>query len=162
MQVIGLLRVGRLVKSTPKMCMLRQWHGLRHGSSAVDVVYSGRTAFHHIATPDTGEQVSMLVTFSSEAYPEFTMFGDVAIRLIKMMGHSGTIPSAILAADIPASLERLQAAIASDAQSPDAPAVAEGEDGEPAVSLQHRAYTLIEMLKAAIKADCNVMWDSNQ
>ena len=104
----------------------------------------------------------MLVTFSSDAYPEFTMFGDVAIRLIKMMGHSGTVPSAILAADIPAALERLQAAIASDAQSPEAPADAEGEDGEPAVSLQHRAYSLIEMLKAAIKADCNVMWDSNQ
>ena len=53
----------------------------------------------------------MLVTFSSDAYPEFTMFGDVAIRLIKMMGHSGTVPSAILAEDIPAALARLQAAL---------------------------------------------------
>jgi len=104
----------------------------------------------------------MLVTFSSDAYPEFTMFGEVALRLIKMMGHSGTVPSAILAADIPAALERLQAAIASDAQSPEAPANAESDDGEPAVSLQHRAYTLIEMLQAAIKADCSVMWDSNE
>jgi hypothetical protein len=108
------------------------------------------------------EQATMLVTFSSDAYPEFTMFGDVAIRLIKMMGHSGTVPSAILAEDIPAALARLQAALASDAQSPEAPAAAEGEDEEPAVSLSHRAYSLIEMLKAAIKADCNVMWDSNE
>ena len=104
----------------------------------------------------------MLVTFSSDGYPEFTMFGDVAIRLIKMMGHSGTVPSAILAEDIPAALARLQAALASDAQSPEAAADMQDDDEEPAVSLSHRAYSLIEMLKAAIKADCNVMWDSNE
>ena len=42
----------------------------------------------------------MLVTFSSPAYADITMFGDVAVRLIKMMGHSGTIPSALLAEDV--------------------------------------------------------------
>ena len=35
------------------------------------------------------------------------------------------------------------------------------EDEEPPVSLPHRALPLIELLKAAAKAECNVMWDSN-
>ena len=49
----------------------------------------------------------MLVTFSCPVYADITMFGDVAVRLLKMMGHSGTVPSAIVAADVPAALERL-------------------------------------------------------
>jgi hypothetical protein len=89
------------------------------------------------------------------------MFGDVAIRLLKMMGHSGTVPSALLAQDVPAALERLQAAVEKDRQSPEPEQPAEEEDDEPAVSLAHRALPLIELLKAAAKAEVNVMWDSN-
>ena len=44
----------------------------------------------------------MLVTFRSKAWGNVTMFGDVAETLLKMMGHTGTVPSALLAADIPA------------------------------------------------------------
>ena len=39
MHVIGLLRVGRLVKSMPKICMCPQWHGSGNGSRASKVVY---------------------------------------------------------------------------------------------------------------------------
>jgi hypothetical protein len=53
----------------------------------------------------------MLVTFTTKAYANITMFGDVAVTLLKMMGHSGTVPGAILAADVPAALSRLTAAI---------------------------------------------------
>jgi Domain of unknown function (DUF1840) len=42
------------------------------------------------------------------------MFGDVAEHLLKMMGHSGTIPSAISAKDVPAVLERLKNAVESE------------------------------------------------
>ncbi|MDH3986447.1 MAG: DUF1840 domain-containing protein, partial [Gammaproteobacteria bacterium] len=38
---------------------------------------------------------------------------------------------------------------------------AESEDDESTVSLPHRALPLIDLLKAAAKAKCNVMWDSN-
>ena len=44
----------------------------------------------------------MLVTFKTEAYASITMFGDVAVALIKLMGHSGTVPGAVLAEDVPA------------------------------------------------------------
>jgi hypothetical protein len=105
----------------------------------------------------------MLVTFSCPAYADITMFGNVAVHLIKMMGHSGTVPSAILAADVPAALERLEAAVKMQGHLPE-PAASAGEkddDKEAAVSLAHRALPLRELLRAAAKAECNVMWDSN-
>ena len=104
----------------------------------------------------------MLVTFETRAYANITMFGDVAITLLKYMGHSGTVPSAIKAEDIPAALERLKSAIAAEktttaAKSADAQ---DDEADEDAVSLAHRAFPLIELLEAAAKADCDVMWRS--
>ena len=50
----------------------------------------------------------MLVTFTCEAYADITMFGDVAQHLLTLMGHSGTVPGAILAEDVPAALHRLR------------------------------------------------------
>jgi hypothetical protein len=91
------------------------------------------------------------------------MFGDAAVRLLKLMRHSGTVPGALLAADVQAALERLEAAIEADKQSPapEPEASAQREDGEPAVSLSHRALPLIELLEAAAKAKCDVMWGSS-
>ena len=94
----------------------------------------------------------MLVTFSCPAYADITMFGDVAVHLLKMMGHSGTVPSALLAADVPAALERLEAAVAAEGDSPAPGESSQPEDEEPPVSLSHRALPLIELLKAAAKA----------
>jgi hypothetical protein len=103
----------------------------------------------------------MLVTFSCPAYADITMFGDVAVRLLKLMGHSGTVPGALLAEDVRPAFERLEAAVEADKQSPEPEVPTEGEDGEPVVSISHRALPLIELLEAAAKAECNVMWDGN-
>ena len=103
----------------------------------------------------------MLVTFSCPAYANITMFGDAAARLLELMGHSGTVPGALLAADVQAALERLEAAIEADKQSPEPEASAQREDGEPAVSLSHRALFLIELLEAVAKVKCDVMWGSS-
>ena len=54
----------------------------------------------------------MLVTFTTNAYADITLFGDVALAMLKMMGHSATVPGAILAEDVPAALSRLTAASA--------------------------------------------------
>jgi hypothetical protein len=89
------------------------------------------------------------------------MFGDVAVRLLKLMGHSGTVPSALLGEDVQAALERLEAAVEAGEQLPEPDDSAQRDDDEPAVSLPHRALPLIELLKAAAKAKCNVMWDSS-
>ena len=98
----------------------------------------------------------MLVTFTTKNYADITMFGDVAKTLLKMMGHSTTVPGAILAADVPAALAQLKASI-DNAKDP-APAPDDDDEEEPAVSIAHRAFPLIELLDAAVKADANVMW----
>ena len=103
----------------------------------------------------------MLITFKSNAYADITMFGDVAQRLLKMMGHSGTVPGAILAEDVPVALERLKRGIEQEtARSQEPDDVAEGkEPADQAVSLTHRALPIIELLTAAAKKRCNVMWE---
>jgi hypothetical protein len=100
----------------------------------------------------------MLVRFDSRV-GTFTMFGDIAAQLLKMMGHSGTVPSAILAADIPPALARLKAAVAA-APEPPAPDAEQGEKGtEPKVSVRQRAFPLIDLLERAAKAGADVLWD---
>jgi len=97
----------------------------------------------------------MLVTFTTDAYADITMFGDVALAMLKMMGHSGTVPSAILATDVPAALSRLTAGIEAVKA---APSVDEVDEDEPQVSLSNRALPLINLLTAAVKDGCDVMW----
>ncbi len=97
----------------------------------------------------------MLVTFTTDAYADITMFGDVALTLLKMMGHSATVPGAILAADVPAALSRLTIAI--DAEKTSLP-VQDKDTNESVVSMANRGLPLINLLTAAVKADCNVMW----
>ena len=97
----------------------------------------------------------MLVTFSTNAYADITMFGDVALTMLKMMEHSTTVPGAILAEDVPAALSRLTTAI--DAGKALPPEKNDNED-EPVVSIAHRALPLIELLAAAAKANTYVMW----
>lgn len=83
------------------------------------------------------------------------MFGDVALAMLKKMGHSTTVSGAILAADVPAAVSWLTAAIESEKATP--PVVDKDAD-EPVVSLVHRALPFIDLLAAAAKAESNVMW----
>jgi hypothetical protein len=106
----------------------------------------------------------MLVTFSCDVYADTTYFGDIAQSLLKMMGHSGNVPGAILAEDVPKALERLQSAIEEleAASAPNKPeeGIAEQDDWkEKPLTLSHRALPLIELLTAAAKANRNVMWE---
>lgn len=98
----------------------------------------------------------MLVTFTTNAYADITMFGGDALAMLKMMGHSGTVPGAILAADVPQALSRLTAAL--EAQKEASSPVENADAEEPVVSMANRAQPLIELLTAAAKADRNVMW----
>jgi hypothetical protein len=99
----------------------------------------------------------MLVKFDSKV-GTLTMFGEVAVQLLQMMGHSGTIPSALLAADVPAAVDRLERAVAGAAGP--APAAPGEEPDRPApVSLRLRAFPLIELLKRAAAQRVDVMWD---
>lgn len=96
----------------------------------------------------------MLVTFTTDAYADITMFGNDALTLLKMMGHSGTVPSAILAADIPDALKKLTAALSTNQFDP--PTM--DADNEPVVSLHNRGLPLINLLTAAVKTNSDVLW----
>ena len=98
----------------------------------------------------------MLIKFDSSA-GTLTMFGDVAAQLLKLAGHSGAVPSAILAADLPDALRRLEQGLGTVVEPvwPD-----EDESGAvAAVSLQKRAFPLLELMKAASTGGHDLMWD---
>ncbi|MDD4910841.1 MAG: DUF1840 domain-containing protein [Sideroxydans sp.] len=97
----------------------------------------------------------MLVTFTTEAYADITMFGEHAIPLLKMMGHSGTVPSAIRAEDVPNALSLLKSAI--EAQKTTSP-TSQKQGEEIVVSMANRSLPLISLLTAATKAGKHVSW----
>jgi hypothetical protein len=101
----------------------------------------------------------MLVRFDSDV-GGFTMFGDVAVQLLKMMGHSGTVPSALLAADIPAALAHLQSGLRTQPPPPPPPSDVDerGDKKEPPVSIHTRAVPLIDLLQRAQKRGCDITW----
>ncbi|WP_300495392.1 DUF1840 domain-containing protein [uncultured Methylophaga sp.] len=96
----------------------------------------------------------MIVTFSTKAYADITMFGDVAKDMLKIMGHSGTIPGAFQPQDLPSALSSLQKAVDSSKAAEQDP-----KDGEFKPGLSQRALPLINLLNAAIDANADVMWD---
>ncbi|ELA9426741.1 DUF1840 domain-containing protein [Vibrio parahaemolyticus] len=109
----------------------------------------------------------MLITFRCRSYANVTMFGDIALEMIKMMGHSGTVPGSISAQNVPDALSKLTSALsaknAAEENRPtdvDVDVDEEEEQAESAVSLGRRAFPLIELLKSAIKEECEVMWDN--
>ncbi|KJG23068.1 hypothetical protein UB37_07490 [Photobacterium iliopiscarium] len=107
----------------------------------------------------------MLITFSSKAHNDVTMFGDIAQSFIKMMGYTTEIPGAITAEDVNSALANLeknlavaaaadQQQIAQDKQQ----AVDDEDEKESEIKITVRAIPLIELLKAAISAKSYVMW----
>ncbi len=84
------------------------------------------------------------------------MFGDVALSLLKMMGHSGTVPGALSAEEVPGALQRLREALNRLGRQENDN---DDDEEEPSVSLAHRALPLIQLLEAAALAQTHVMWD---
>lgn len=104
----------------------------------------------------------MLVTFHSKASASITYFGDIAITLLQMTGHSGTVPGALLAADMPAALARLRQGLATTASGQGGQTVQPDDgntDAQRPVTLQQRALPLVQLLSAAARQACDVMWE---
>ena len=105
----------------------------------------------------------MLVKFTSPAGASVSMYEKDAVALLKMMGHSGTVPSAIRAEDIPAALQQLDTALHADSPTTTEKASEDGEAGENSkVSTNVRAYPLIQLLKAGAAKQKAVMWERDQ
>jgi hypothetical protein len=101
---------------------------------------------------------AMLVRFDSKV-GQFFMDGEIAVQLLRLMGNSGTVPGAILAADVGTAHKRLEGAVRGSAA---APAPSQDEDGDTAelpVSLKQRAYPLLDLLERAARQGADVLWD---
>lgn len=107
----------------------------------------------------------MLVTFTTNAYSDITMFGTAAVALLKLMGQSGNVPGAIMAEDVPAALAQLNDELQRISAEQSAPADSAGTDdssdddeNEVVIGLDKRAGPLVKLLEAAIAAKENVLW----
>jgi hypothetical protein len=108
----------------------------------------------------------MLVKFSTR-FGQLLMQGEPAIRLVQLGGHSGTVPSAILHADLPAFSDRLRSGLElhGDELSPAPPAAAgraEDEDDEKRerpIKLRLRAVPLLDMLDTAVRQQSDLLWE---
>ena len=104
-------------------------------------------------------ETTMPITFHTKSYADITFLTDVGKQLIALMGHTPKVPGAILASDLPAALASLRSGIATAQADHHAEQDAETDEGEPPVSLSHRALPLIALLEAAQGDKENVMWD---
>lgn len=118
----------------------------------------------------------MLVTFRSTATESITMFEDVAVQLLKLMGATGRIPGALGPDDVPLALQRLEQATEQikaathatparpadneDARSETAQTEDDDEDAEPPVDLATRAVPLLSILKRAAAAHAELAWEA--
>lgn len=108
----------------------------------------------------------MIINFSTR-FDRLTMFGEPALALLGLLGHSGSVPGAILAADLPAALTRLRAGLeqsghlASPAPGPAVTerGVEESKPPERPVTLATRAVPLLAMIERAIAGGSDLMWD---
>lgn len=102
----------------------------------------------------------MLIKFSIPAGTSVSMFEKDATALIKMMNHSGAIPSAIANEDLPAALAALRNHLAEKAAEPDPCTDEDLEQRAP--SLSTKAFPLLELLEKAIKRNKSVMWEADK
>lgn len=101
----------------------------------------------------------MLVRFDSKV-GVFSMYEKDARNMIKLMGHSDTIPGAILGADIEKTLATFQTNLSEAAKQENQHVAPKKDDEEDeAVPVNRRAYPLLELLKKAAKQKETVMWD---
>lgn len=110
-----------------------------------------------------------MIVIISTRFGQIRMHGGSAVALLKLMGHSGTVPGAILAADLPAALRQLRAGLETQGsrpvpETPPPPAAGddrereEREEREPPVPLRNRALPLVAMIETAIERGSDLMW----
>jgi hypothetical protein len=114
----------------------------------------------------------MLVTFRSSATESITMFGDIAVQLLRLMGATGKVPGGLDEQEVSAALRKLEQEIdrlkvKTNADTPARPA--DNEDSatdedkdlkrEPPIAIETRAVPLLSLLKRAAAANVPVVWE---
>ena len=93
-----------------------------------------------------------LVKFESKV-GNLVMLPNYADQILKMIGHSGIVPSALLPEDIPLALMKL------DQNLPKVKKVApDSFDNDYSPSIEVRIFPFRELLKKANKKHCEIVW----
>ncbi len=108
----------------------------------------------------------MIVTFKSAACADVIYFGDVAKRMMELMGKSPADKGIVTVEQLPAAIGLLKAAIAEDKERhrqhvlEDEPGTeaAEGGGSRPCVSLTQRALPLLAMMEESFGEKKPVVW----
>ena len=107
----------------------------------------------------------MIVKFWTR-FDQFTMQGVPAVALIQAFGHTGTVPGAVLAADLPSALAQLERTLETAGHTtpgyvppPEDADENAGRPQDPPVTLRTRAMPLLAMMRGAIKGGSDLMWD---
>lgn len=104
----------------------------------------------------------MMVKFHSLAAGEILMFGDVARRMMELMGKEPAERGVVTVEQLPEAIARLKAAIAEDKRRHDEDPPADEPDGSggtrPHVDLARRALPLAELLERSLERGKPVLW----
>lgn len=96
-----------------------------------------------------------MIRFQTKGHADVVMFDAVAIKLVELMGHSGTVPGALNEDEVATALSKLQAAVSMPK------AGDKGDWDSDGVSLVNRAQPLIELLTTAKNDQNHVIWDTS-
>ena len=112
----------------------------------------------------------MIVIFQSPASGDVIMFGDVAKRMMKLMGKEPTDKGIVTVEQLPDAIARIKAAIEEDKRqragmkAEDLPQTepdgsgGRGQGSRPFVTLTQRAVPLLELLEWSLKKKKPVLW----
>jgi len=106
----------------------------------------------------------MLVTFKCHASPDVAMLENLAQYLLGIIGKRLGPRGVISHDELDTAIGKLESAIASDKQqrAEHDGHFHEGEEGrephEPPLGLAQRAYPFLDMLRAARKEQCDIVW----
>lgn len=96
-----------------------------------------------------------MIVFKTKHHANVSMFENMALKLIGLMGHSASVPGALTEEEVEQAFDKLREAVSG-------PAAQSGDDWEDdSVSLSHRAQPLLDLLDAAIQNHDHVIWEKS-
>ncbi len=110
----------------------------------------------------------MLYKFKSRAAADLILLEPQGRQILQIIGKTPAPTGIVTAAQIPAALAALEAAVAADearlreakaaAQAGEAEQDVPQEDGRDTVRLQQRAAPFLDVLRRSLKEECDVVW----
>ena len=98
----------------------------------------------------------MLITFKSPASADVMMFGEVAEKMLEIIGKEPSGKGIITVENLPAAIARLKDTIKVDVRSRGQ--ATQDANGEDSVSIAQRALPLVELLECSLKQEVSVIW----